>query len=287
MRVGKTAVAIVATLTVVATSALAASGATVAPLKTVSGKSPYAKCDTGSVVDDFTYTNADTDPRVASSPADPDDLVGVWTQDASIFGDGHGVMSSWSSDGGATWHGARVPFTTCNTPATRFTSAQGPWVSIGADGRVYATALMHDDSGNGSVTAAAVSVSNDKGHTWGTPSFIGTTSVDDANLEFRTAVAASPTVAGTAYLVIDRVHLRFPNITFSTLFSKTTDGGAHWSKLKAVPAGSNTVFSGHTIVSDPSSGAVYLVWTEFDARRGIVARLVVSPDGGSTWSGRG
>ena len=284
MRVGKWPFAVGATATVVAASTTRGERRRRwHRWSRVSGKSPYAKCDIAADVGGAVYTNADTDPRVVSSPDDPDHVVGVWVQDMTEWGGGRGVMSAWSSDGGATWHGARVPFTKCNSPATRYTRAAGPWVSIGAGGRAYTAATVLDDHSSNGASAVAVSTSADGGHTWGAPKLVGVTSADV--FDARTTIVASPTVAGTAYLVFDRVTFDFPNISFSTLFSKTTDGGAHWSTPKVLSAASGgALVTGHVLVADPAANAIHVVWG--DAAKGgrVRVKLVTSTNGGTSWS---
>lgn len=284
MRVGKRAVAAAFVAVAVGASALAASGATVAPLVRVSGVSPYAKCGNGDI-GDVVYDNADGGARVSSSPADRDDLVGVWTQDVSDFGGGRGVMASWSDDGGVTWHGSKVPFTKCNTPATEWTRTIAPWASIGADGRVYVASAVDAEGAQSSDSAAGVTTSNDGGRTWSAPKFLGLTTSSGASFAWtwRASVAASPTVAGRAYLVFDRLRFSFTSMSMRTFISTTADGGAHWGTPREVTAVGDVPSGGHAVLVDPSSGAVYLVWEQVS--KGYPrARLVVSNDGANTWS---
>jgi len=72
-----------------------------------------------------------------------------------------------------------------------------------------------------------------------------------------------------------------------TYFSKTTDGGVHWSSPKViVPTAPDEATISNQIVVNHKRGALYNFFTFFDSQGGISVELVISLDGGTTWSGR-
>src|SRR4051794_17646612 len=111
-----------------ANGVLPAGGATVAPLVKISGRSPYASCTPGSPTGEVAFAQTDANARVAASPADPNDLVGVWEQDVWPTGGAKGLMSAWSPDGGQTWHGSQLPGTVCSSGGVRSLRASDPSV---------------------------------------------------------------------------------------------------------------------------------------------------------------
>jgi len=72
-----------------------------------------------------------------------------------------------------------------------------------------------------------------------------------------------------------------------TYFSKTTDGGVHWSPPQViVPTAAGEATISNQIVVNRQTGALYNFFTFFDNQGGISVELVISLDGGATWSGR-
>src|SRR5580765_8797917 len=79
--------------------------ASVGPLSTASGPSPYAGCtsglDPGSPAA-TNYVNAEVEPWVAVNPANPSNLIGVFQQDRWSNGGARGLVTAVSSNGGTT-----------------------------------------------------------------------------------------------------------------------------------------------------------------------------------------
>ena len=72
-----------------------------------------------------------------------------------------------------------------------------------------------------------------------------------------------------------------------TYFSKTTDGGIHWSPPRViVPTAPDEATISNQIVVNHQTGALYDFFTFFDSQGGISVELVISSDGGLTWSDR-
>ena len=50
----------------------------------------------------FNYPNSETEPWIAVSPANPNDVAGFWQQDRWSDGGSHGLLAAVSHDGGAS-----------------------------------------------------------------------------------------------------------------------------------------------------------------------------------------
>src|ERR687885_739483 len=143
-------VAFAALLSAVAGSpATIAHGATIAPLTTVSGPSPYASCVAGGISgtppQNVNYVHAEVEPYVAVNPKTVGtkqvNIIGVWQQDRWSTGSANGLVAGYSLDGGKTWGTTPLPFNSCAPGGADFERASDPWVSIGPDGTAYAVAL--------------------------------------------------------------------------------------------------------------------------------------------------
>jgi len=260
----------------------------------VSGPSPFASCTTGGP--GTNYLNAEVEPWIASSPANPTKLIGVWQQDRWDNGGAHGLVASSSSDGGFTWSKpAPLPFSAC-AGGTAYERASDPWVSIGPDGKAYAVSISFNQSDNSNAVLA--SVSNDGGLTWALPSTI--IANNEPTLQFfndKESVTANPVKAGVAYAVWDRLELPNGNpyanrhtaaFRGPTLFSKTTNGGKSWSsptEIVKVPSRQQTI--GNQIVVNSQKGTLYdffnLISPPFSKAAGKVA-FIKSTDDGATWT---
>src|SRR5215467_8309036 len=101
-------------LVVLATAgtALAHANATETALVTVSGPSSYASCSNAGQPG-TNFLNAEVEPQVAVNPANSQNIVGVFQQDRWSNGGAHGLVAGFSSDGGASWGEATLPFSVC------------------------------------------------------------------------------------------------------------------------------------------------------------------------------
>ncbi len=314
----KTIPAFVAALAMVAPALAAAS------VVAVSGPSPFASCsnpgEPGTV-----YVNGEVEPQVAVNPTTVGtknvNVIGAWQQDRWNNGGAHGLVAGYSFDGGAHWSETALPFTSCSGPSAAikdpFTGApyyrgSDPWVSIGPDGRAYTVGLLATNTalanaGNND-TAIAAMTSSDGGRSWQNAQLIksdqGTSPVFEATEFFndKESVTADPLLAGTAYVVWDRLETPSgsPDAALVTRafkgpawFSKTTDGGVHWTGTRPIfDPGQNSQTIGNVIVVDPKSDTLYDFYADFQTTgspnfipRGLSIGFISSTDAGTTWSG--
>lgn len=230
-----------------------ATAAAVAPLVRVSGPSPVAACTIGRS-DGVVYPNAEGEPRVAASPTtagtDHANLVAVWQQDRWSDGGARAIMAGASFDGGRTWRDVPLPFSRCVPGGLPYDRASDPWVSIGPDGTVYASAVAvgHISSSNYAPVATLVAVSHDGGRTWSDAQAIPDSGTDGPN------VTADPARPAVAWVLI-------PTGFKGTLLSKTTDGGKSWSSPRSiipnVSTGPNRSINGFTLLIDPRTHTFY------------------------------
>ena len=172
------------------------------------------------------------EPDVAVSPLDP--LVAVAVAHDGRYPDGGavGIETSWTHDGGATWHHKPLPGVTVTTGgAATWERASDPVVAFASDGVVYVSTLVFNV---GCDSAVLVSKSTDSGQTFAKP----TTSHRSATCDISD---------DKNWLVVD-----------------TSAASAH-------------------------RGRLYQFWTPFltdlfGNADGSPQALVVSDDGGATWS---
>jgi hypothetical protein len=297
---------------VVATVPALAAGPTL-----VSHGDPYASCSNAGQTG-TNYPSAEVEPWVTAIPH-TSNLVGVWQQDRWSNGGAHGLVAGRSTDGGATWAQADLPFSVCAPGAVvdpftgaPYDRASDPWVSAGPDGTVYTVGLLATETdgtipGNND-TAVAAATSTDGGAHWSNAQLIksdqGTSPVFEVTQFFndKESVTADPVHAGTAYVVWDRTvapshspdaALRARAFRGPAWFSKTTDGGKTWTGTRAIfDPGQNSATIGNVVVVDPRTDTLYDFFEQFQstgnpavAPRWASVGFVKSTDGGNTWSG--
>src|SRR5215470_17817334 len=85
-------------------------------------------------------TGSDFEPQAAADPKNPAHLVATWMTVAA--NDHVNIRVASSTDGGGTWtKPVTLPFTQCAGGPDSATYSVDTWVSIGADGRAYISAL--------------------------------------------------------------------------------------------------------------------------------------------------
>jgi hypothetical protein len=271
---------------------LLSSGLTLTPLVQVSDPSPLPPpASTTPTV----FVNSEVEPQLAVNPVDTTQAVAVWQQDRYRSGGGaRALVVSVTADAdnplGAHWS---TPTAIPGFDATASGAAYGrytdPWVSIGPDGKVYATALAIDIPAGFPSTSASLVITGSitvtggvAGISWapaGPTTLIrnqapaGTDPVDLAN--DKEMVVADPNVAGSAYVIWDRLDHpsdqqnfnAFHGLAFreDALFARTTDGGATWHGSGSPPA----------TAGYPASDL-----TNFQANQSAFGnQIVVQPDG--------
>jgi hypothetical protein len=248
------------------------------------------------------YTNSEVEPLVAVDRHTAGHLVAAWQQDRWSNGGAHGLVAGNSTDGGATWTEAKLPFGQCGTGAANqapYDRASDPWVTLDHAGKAYANDISFNNATGDNGVFASVS---SNGTSWSSP----VTLKADTGFQFfndKNSITADPRAshAGTAYAVWDR--LEAPNgnpdadlhthaFQGPTWFSKTTDGGVTWTDGISSGAVSRSIFNpgqqnqtiGNVIVVSPT-GALY---DFFDLilhnGHSFNVAFIRSTDGGATWS---
>jgi hypothetical protein len=292
---------------------LLSSGLTLTPLVQVSGDSPLPPPPPPPPP---VFYNSEVEPQLAVDPTNPAHAVAIWQQDRyrSVGGARALVVSvtdNANDPGGATWTPpAAVPgFNSTDPAGVAFARYTDPWVSITPTGDVYATALALTPTGPfPGHTAALVSKSTDGGSTWSTPTTLiedeappGTDPLDLAN--DKEMVIADPTdpTGQTVYVVWDRLDHPSDSQNFNAfhgfafredaLFSRTTDGGAHWDTARNLTNFKADVSAfGNQLVVEPD-GTLVDVFTRANgagkqkpqADQNVLG-VLRSTDRGVTWS---
>ena len=239
----------------------------------VSTPSPFAGCSTREA-----FTNAEVEPALAVDPRHRKRLIGVYQQDRYHGRGARGIVAAASTDGGLSWSHVALPVSSCAGPdARQVPFASDPWVSVGPDGRIYASTLSD---------VVSATTSTDWGATWSKPVILRGRGLND-----KPIITADPLHAGKAYLVwSDYLPTNPPGTESDELLSITRDGGQTWSAPRVMlPHGSRTGPEDGQVLVDPQSGRLYLflAWvrngliTPADPGAMMVAR---SDDGGGHWS---
>ncbi len=278
-------------LAIAAPAAAAPSPGATTGLTRVSRGDPYAACTIGAGPGAVNYPGGEVEPNIAVDPLRPNRIVGAWQQDRWSDGGARGIGVTWSADGGRSFTETTLPVSECASGGLAYQRASDPWVSIGPDGTVYASALAFDETTPRNTVAA--SVSYDGGRTWRYTQPL----INDTTLEFfndKNSVTADPRRPGVAYQVWDRLD-GGPNGTGflggPTMLSVTHDFGRTWSTPRPIAATAPLQQSiGNVILVDPRRGTLYDFYDEFtetDPAAGLFTvkyTMVRSADGGRTWS---
>jgi hypothetical protein len=264
-----------------------------------SGPSPFAGCTVGGP--GTNYPNSELEPFVSVSPANPSNVIGVFQQDRWDNGGAHGIIAAVSHNGGASWSETWPHFSTCagGTAANggNYDRSSDPWVTFAPNGDAYFISLSA--SADLLTSAVLVSKSTDAGDHWSEP----TTLISERSafhFNDKESITADPMIASNVYAVWDRSRFPSENANFHALrsaafrgpamFSRTTDGGAHWSAPRNImPTNANLFTIGNQVAVLPDGSLVDV----FELLRGsgrqpspnqFTESLMRSTDKGLTWS---
>jgi hypothetical protein len=286
------------------TAVLGMAGFSLGAPTTASGASPFAGCTFGGDPDadpaPVNYLNTEVEPFVAVNPTNLDNIIGVYQQDRWSDGGSHGLVASRSTNGGLTWTRNYAAFSKC-AGGSRYARATDPWVSFDSAGRAYQISLGIDNATLvSSDVEAATSI--DGGTTWSAPVVLLN---DTTGVKFNDKQSITgdwrPTVgAGKAYATwivgslpgSENISPAGAGNSFAyggqPVFTKTTDGGAHWSTPTTI---SNAVVyvQGNQIVVLPD-GTLVDVGAMLFKGSGIQPTpqayfwtAFISKNGGKTW----
>jgi len=258
----------------------------------------------------------ESEPYAAVNPKDAKNIVAAWQTRGYKGG---AAQVSVSFDGGRTWSAPRtLPVNACaGGPYPELQSASDPWVSFGPDGRVYAGAIGFTPSelGPDLANAIIITTSPDGGRTWERPA-AAALSLTPYRWHDNEAIIAHPGLPGTAYVLTTRYEYPAlkdikqgeipkrrkedgPLIGFGpAAFSKTSDGGRTWSKVKIItPLIEGGRVSAPQMVIDPRDSHFYTIYYNDDEvanyggeikkradSKGAAISFVESGDKGETWS---
>ncbi|MFL6019483.1 MAG: sialidase family protein [Gaiellaceae bacterium] len=260
----------------VASAAVGTAAASIAAgVATVSGTTPFSSCqdDPQTVVQ-----NAEVEPSLAVDPRRPARAYVAYQQDRFRDGAARGIVVGTTNDGGRAWRRSVIRVGFCATGSREPFRVTDPWVSVGADGRVYVLA------------SSSATTSSDGGTHWTPP--VALTSRTAQTLPDKGSLTADPVHAGVAYAVWARfvIPSSGPPVQSDAMLAKTTDGGRTWSSPKVIlRRGRDAGSIASVIVPDPRRTRLYhfAFW-----QVGVVpsvrrpGRLIVqsSSDGGGHWS---
>ena len=299
----------------VAIVAASPAAAGVSPLVQVTGPSPFAIGCSGQGHDPTgtVHENDEVEPWVAVDPADPDHIAGAWQQDRWSDGGAHGLATSTSIDGGASWTGGTfADFSRCplfarygdpdaQEPGSEFDRASDPWLSWGAGSRLHQIGLSvsQPSVGLGLNAGILVSHSDDLGATWSHPQLLkedhGGNVLDD-----KESITADPT-RGYVYaiwdrLVVHRSHAhRKPTENAigyrgPTWFASSPNNGETWSPARKIydPGKTNQTIANQIAVEPSGTLLDVFVLTnnrkDDHGRPGRSVSVMRSTDHGRSWS---
>lgn len=227
------------------------------------------------------FEGAEVEPMVAVSPANPDDLVATWFQDASLT-----YVTAVSRDGGRNWRTVPVPGISACDGGTAQAGADS-WLSIGPDETVYLSGFsVHLDAlpvplptrTTMQVSRGTFAPGNDIA--WSAPSVV---QAGAGVFHDRPVVTAHPTEPGRAYVLWNDGTQVPPAIVQPLMFSTSDDGGVTWSAPALVhlpPAGISHEGRIHAL-GDGALLATFMVIATHPFTHQLLSKR--SEDGGRTW----
>jgi hypothetical protein len=212
------------------------------------------------------------EPCVAVNPSNPKNVVALW-----MGGLIQNIPSAASFDAGTTWQRTVLPLTQC--AGGPYLIAGDPWLSFGANGDLYASALAGNVLSS-SALSLSVCKSSDGGLNWSAPVMVAGNSPD------HPSITADSTDARFAYAVWNQGS---GNRVIS-VFSRTTDGGLTWEPPRTLvfPASQNGIqFSQILVLPDGTLVDLYEQYFSTLAKKPVTQtslQVLRSSDHGQTWS---
>lgn len=274
------------------------------------GSTPFASCtsDQATLQQQFgsvLYPGSEVEPRSAINPTNASNIIGVYQQDRWSDGGSRGTVASVTHNGGATWTRVVVPGVSACSGNPDFARATDPWVTFSPDGTAWAFTFSFDAFSQSN--AMFVSKSTNGGDTWNAPiALIDERSPADPKRQFtggndKNSITADPTDSHYVYAVWDRfqsppseravdiARIRAASYVQPTVLSRTTDGGATWSKpTEILDSGTHAGTIGN-VIAVTSSGVVLdgtMIFSDSGQRKlpfwGVA--VVRSTDKGASWS---
>jgi len=257
----------------------------------------------------FNYANAETEPWMAVSPTNPNDVAGFWQQDRWSDGGSHGLVAGVSHTGGTSFAYSSPHFSNCagGTAANggNFGRSSDPWVSWAPNGDLWSISLSFDaTTARNAVLAARMRHGTS---TWSEPFTLkfdeSRTGVPEGtNFNDKESLTADPTdpSGNLVYAVWDRFVSPSENATLPSFehahafhqpvwFSRTTNGAADkptWESREIFDPGTKSGTISNQIVVAPDGTLVdgfYLFRTQSSHAGNFVA-VIRSTDKGVTWS---
>ena len=270
------------------------------PQVLVSGPSPFAACPLGSAgASSVNYVNTEVEPQVAVDPTNPSIIVGAFQQDRWNDGGAKGLVAARSTNGGASWARNFAAFSVCSGGLPEYLRATDPWVSFGADGRLYQISLSID-SANLGLSAVLASTSTNGGAGWSAPVTIQR-DTNPVNFNDKESITGDWTRDDTAYAVWIRGAIPGDNRSDRSLqrsfafrgqpvFSRTTDGGQTWSTPISMTGNQNVYAQGNQIAVLPDGTLVNVFAILFKGAGvqppqadQVFMAVTRSTDGGQSW----
>jgi hypothetical protein len=272
----------------------------IGPDTVVSGPSTLTSCPAGASPDFAqAYNNTEVEPQVAVNPTNPNEIVGASQQDRWPDGGARGLTAWRSTTGGTSWAQLPdAPWSACQSGPTRFGRVTDPWVSYDKAGNLYFLGQPIDSAELG---ISAVAVATWDGTKWQGPRLLIEDRGDRGVFNDKVSITGDPTRAGHAYATWIRGDYPpgqrqsriadFHSLAYrgQPMFSRTTDGGRHWSGPTVVSTGGPNVQAYNHAIEVTANGTVVL--TYYDDRNNVLGDGIAttdiwlrhSHDGGRTW----
>jgi hypothetical protein len=257
----------------------------------------------------FNYPNSETEPWLAVSPTNPNDVAGFWQQDRWSDGGSHGLLAAVSHNGGTTFAYSAPHYSICaaGTAANGgdFGRSSDPWVSWAPNGDLWSISLSVDRTTTRNAVLAARMAHGTS--TWSEPF---TLKFDTSkaglpignNFNDKESLTADPTdgSGNLVYAVWDRFVSPNENVPLPPLllahafhqpvwFARTTNGAAaspSWEPAREIfdPGTKNGTISNQIVVTP--SGTLVDGFYLFTKKGPAFMAVIRSTDKGVTWSRR-